>query len=45
MMTYVLAGIGLALIIGIVATRIIVARRRRTAADKRPVSDTIYPLY
>jgi len=44
-MIYVLAGIGLLLIIGIVATRVIVARRRRAAAGKRPISDTIYPLY
>jgi hypothetical protein len=44
-MTYVLIGIALALIIGIIATRIIVARRRRAAADRRPMSDTIYPLF
>ena len=45
MITYVLVGIGLALIAGIIATRVIVARRRRLAADKRPMSDTIYPLF
>jgi hypothetical protein len=44
-MTYVLIGIVLALIVGIIATRIIVARRRRAAADRRPMSDTIYPLF
>jgi hypothetical protein len=45
MMTYILVAIGLALIVGIVITRVIVARRRRAAADQRPISDTIYPLF